>query len=224
MAVVKRRNIQLDEIFTTCSNGSRDSVDFPMVMRSFWPLLDNTVSFVDISSCFIVACHDVCESLDANLFEEFFIAFAKIKYPGSPQSFENLIEDFGKSKSLKIIFEIKAFTKMLDRNVLRQLLKYDLPLRRAFSFFAGHAVTVGGGLQWEEVKSRSIGMEADGYCSFAASFGLIPQYMNIQQCLGLAKDVLAKFPLLQSSMSLHSALLYPQVRFAQFNQFIPTIF
>merc|ERR1711871_832588 len=34
--------------------------------------------------------------------------------------------------------------------------------------------------------------------------------MNIQQCLGLAKDVLAKFPLLQSTMSQHSALLYPQ--------------
>ena len=83
-------------------------------------------------------------------------------------------------------------------------------------------VTVGGGLSWEEVKSRSIGMEADGYASFAASFGLIPQYMNIQQCLGLAKDVLAKFPLLQGSNSLHSALLYPQVGVCyQFHKIFP---
>ena len=219
----KRRNIQLDEIFSTCTNGSRDSVDFPMLMRCFWPLLDNVVSVVDIFNVFTVACQDVSDaSLNITLFEEFFIAFAKMKYSGSPDSFTNMIDDFRKAKSVKIIFDIKAFSKMLDKNVIRQLLKYDLPLRRSFSFFAGHGVTVGGGLSWEEVKSRSIGMEADGYASFAASFGLIPQYMNIQQCLGLAKDVLAKFPLLQGSNSLHSALLYPQVGVCyQFHKIFP---
>jgi len=208
----KRRNTQLDEIFSVCTNGSRDCIDFPMLMRCFWPLLDNVVSVVDIFNVFTVACQDGTDAtLNITLFEEFFIAFSKMKYSGHPDSFTNLVEDFRKARTVKIIFDIKAFSKMLDKNVIRQLLKYDIPLRRSFSFFAGHAVTIGGGLSWEEVKNRSIGMEADGYASFAASFGLVPQYMNIQQCLGLAKDVLAKFPLLQGSSTMHSALLFPQV-------------
>ena len=209
----RRRNAQLDEIFALCTNGSREFTDFPMLMKYFWPLLDNTLSFVDIYGVFTVASQDGAnpDSLNWDLFEEFFTALARVKYPASQDSFQKLIDDFQKARTLKVTFDIKAFPKMLERNVLRQLLKFDLPLRRSFSFFAGQAVTVGGGLTWDEVKTRSIGMEADGYASFAASFGIIPQYMNIQQCLGLAKDVLAKFPLLQSTMSQHSALLYPQV-------------
>jgi hypothetical protein len=38
-------------------------------------------------------------------------------------------------------------------------LKYDLPLRRAFSAFAGRGVKVGGGLTWDEVKRMGIGMD-----------------------------------------------------------------
>lgn len=220
----RKRNAQLDEIFALVTNGSRDLTDFPMLMKHFYPLLDNTLTFVDIYGVFTVASSDGPnpDSLDWSHFEEFFIALGKLKYPKSTESFQKLIDDFQKARQLHIIFEIKAFHKMLDRNVLRQLLKYDLPLRRSFSYFAGHAVTVGGGLSWDEVKSRSIGMEADGYVSFAASFGIIPTYMNIQQCLGLAKDVLAKFPLLQSTSSQHSALLYPQV-LSSFFSFLPGI-
>ncbi len=212
----RRRNAQLDEIFALVTNGSRDLTDFPMLMKHFYPLLDNGLTFVDIYGVFTVASSDGPnpDNLDWNHFEEFFIALGKIKYPNSTDSFQRLLDDFQKARQLNIIFEIKAFHKMLERNVLRQLLKYDISLRRSFSYFAGHAVTVGGGLTWDEVKSRSIGMEADGYVSFAASFGIVPQYMNIQQCLGLAKDVLAKFPLVQSSSSQHSALLYPQVLYS----------
>jgi len=209
----KRQNSEINEIFAICTSGSRDFVDFPNLIKYFWPLLDNTVSFVDIYGVYTVSSQEGTnnDNLDAKLFEEFFIALAKMKYPNITNSYTNLIEDFHKSRQLKIVFEIKAFTKMLDKNVVRQLLKYDIPLRRSFSFFAGQSVTVGGGLTWDEVKSKSVGMEADGYASFAASFGLIPHYMNIQQCLGLAKDVLAKFPLLKNVSNQNSVLLYPQV-------------
>ena len=63
---------------------------------------------------------------------------------------------------------------------MRVLLKFDMPLRRAFSNFAGRDITVGGGLTWDEVKRLNIGMEIEGFTSFAGAHSLIPSSLSMQ--------------------------------------------
>jgi len=87
-----------------------------------------------------------------------------LRYP-THQDFCNLVLDELKkakgssSSNSKANTESSFFSNALDKNVIRILLKFDLPLRRAFSNFCGQSVRVGGVLSWDEVKSLSIGME-----------------------------------------------------------------
>jgi hypothetical protein len=53
-------------------------------------------------------------------------------------------------------------------------------------------------------------MEVDGFAAFAGSFSLIPGVLSLPQCEAMARDVLARHPLLSGASSLSSALLYPQ--------------
>lgn len=97
--------------------------------------------------------------LDAKLFTEFLTAIAQIKFGSAPNGLEKLLNEIMNAKSVHFGADTALFNKLIDRNVIRVMLKYDLPLRRAFCAFAGGAARVGGRLSWDEVKAQNIGME-----------------------------------------------------------------
>jgi hypothetical protein len=97
--------------------------------------------------------------LDTRLFTEFLTAIAQIKFGSVPNGLERLLNEIMNAKSVHFGADTALFNKLIDRNVIRVLLKYDLPLRRAFCAFAGSAARVGGRLSWDEVKAQNIGME-----------------------------------------------------------------
>lgn len=150
---------KIQELFVTCS-GANGSVDFKSVCKALWVSFNNGVSLVDTAGVFTVSIPgNGLEVLNAELFAEFIKAFARLRYP-IHQDFCNLVlDELKKSKVLKVNTDSIFFANVLDKNVIRILLKFDLPLRRAFSNFCGQSVRVGGVLTWDEVKNLSIGME-----------------------------------------------------------------
>ena len=56
----------------------------------------------------------------------------------------------------------------------------------------------------------SFGMEVSGFTSFAGAYSLIPAHLTLHKCETLARDVLSRYPLLATSNTLNSSLLYPQ--------------
>lgn len=150
---------KIQELFVTCS-GANGSVDFKSVCKALWLSFNNGVSLVDTAGVFTVSIPgNGLEVLNAELFTEFIKAFARLRYP-IHQDFCNLVlDELKKSKGLKVNTDSTFFANALDKNVIRILLKFDLPLRRAFSNFCGQSVRVGGVLTWDEVKNLSIGME-----------------------------------------------------------------
>jgi hypothetical protein len=65
-------------------------------------------------------------------------------------------------------------------------------------------------LTWDEVKRLSVGMEVDGFVAFAGAHSLIPGSMSLTQCEALAKEVIARYPLIANGPALSTSLLYPQ--------------
>ena len=72
------------------------------------------------------------EVLSADLFTEFVKAFARLKFPSVPDFCDSLLEEVRGAKGLRLNTDTPTFTSMMDKNVIRVLLKYDLPLRRAY--------------------------------------------------------------------------------------------
>lgn len=168
---------KIEELFVTAS-GSLGSVDFKSVCKLFWVCLDNSVSIVDLSGLFAVTVpNGGAENLGPELFHEFFKALARVKYPTGIDYCEKLLEELKNAKSLRVSSELPSFATMMDKNVIKILLKFDLPIRKAYSNFCGQSVRVGGVLSWEEVRSLQIGMEVrtrpislNQYCLFFRSF------------------------------------------------------
>ena len=149
---------KVDEVFLSCS--SAGPADFRNVAKTFWSVLDNKVSVVDLAGIFTMSVTgNGVEALNSMLFAEFFSGIARIKYPTGADYCEKLLEDLKNAKGLRIRSDLPLFTRSMDKNVVRVLLKYDMPLRRCFSGFAGQTINVGGGLTWDEVRKRTIGME-----------------------------------------------------------------
>lgn len=163
------RNLEtrVDEIFVHCNTGS--PVDLATAARYFWPILDNRVTLVDFAGVFTMAMPNSSTStettLDGAYFTEFFRGLAKVKYPSGKDFCEKLLEDLRLAKGLKIPSESKYFNLCMDTNVMRALLKFDIPLRRAFCGFAGRSFAIGAGVTWEEVKRLNVGMEASTFTS-----------------------------------------------------------
>lgn len=199
---------QIKEIFTTCSNG-QGCVDFQHTCAQLWTILDNNLSLCDISGVFTVANPDSDNWLDLLLFNQFFGGVARIKYSLGPDNVDRLVQDILKAKTLRCRNDPGSCINSIDKNVMRVLLKFDMPLRRAFSNFAGKDIAVGGSLTWEEVKKRNIGMEIDGYVALAGAYSIIPS-LSLQQCAILAREVATQYPLLATASSAHTQLLYPQ--------------
>lgn len=160
LAKVKEK---IEELFSVTS-GSFGSVDFRNVCKLLWTSLNNSVSLVDLSGMFMVSVpNGGAETLSNDLFMDFFKAFSRIKFPSGTDFCEKLLEEIRNSKSLKVSSELPAFGLMMEKNAIRVLLKFDLPVRKAYSNFCGQQVRVGGVLSWDEVRSMQIGMEVSTY-------------------------------------------------------------
>jgi hypothetical protein len=165
-----------DDVFVLCSNHSECDTgycDLLGVATTFWPVLNNTVSIVDLGGVYAMTGHT---NLNSAIFSEFLSALARVKYPTGHDYKERLLEDVTNGKGVRVNSDNAAFVKTMDKAVIRTLLKFDLPLRRAFSAFASQAS--GGGLTWDEVKRLSVGMEVSGFISFLSSQSLIPASLS----------------------------------------------
>ena len=99
------------------------------------------------------------EVLTIDIFPDFVKALSRVKYPTDSDYYEKFVSDVLDTNKEKTIIDSLTFTSIMERNVMRTLLKYDIPIRRAYSYFCGQSVRVGGRLNWDEIKSMSIGME-----------------------------------------------------------------
>ena len=207
------------EAFGKCASAAASSTtggpminDFTAVVKVLWPILDNNVSLCDLSGLFTISSPSRADgALDIKLFTEFLTALSKLKYPIVKDPLERLLKEIINAKSVHFGSDNALFSKLIDKQVIRALLKFDLPLRRAFSAFAGDETMarVGGSLNWEDVKSQNIGMEIQGFSNFCSSYSLIPDRLSAQQCVLLTKDILQRFPVLVSEKN-PNVLLYPQ--------------
>ena len=149
---------KIHELFISCS--SNGATDFKAIGKAFWMCLNNSVSIVDLAGVFTVSIPgNGLEMLNADLFTEFVKALARLRFPTNPDFLNLFINEVKGSKGLRSNTDNSFFASIMDKNVIRIFLKYDLPLRRAYSNFCGQSVRVGGVLNWEEVKNLSIGME-----------------------------------------------------------------
>jgi len=152
---------QIDDVFAQCTS-STGSANLLTIMKTFWPVLDNRVSVVDLAGVFTMSVSSGGagnEALDLITFADFFNGVARIKYSSGGDYCEKLLQELHDSAGTKIKADSSIFISAADKSVMRTLLKYDMPLRRAFSGFAGQNINVGGGLAWEEVQKLSVGME-----------------------------------------------------------------
>ena len=204
---------KIDDIFVKCTNasGGGGCADLKAIVRIFWPVLDNRVSLVDLAGVFTMCVPgNGNETLDLITFADFFQGIARIKYASGADFCEKMLAELANCAGIKIKSDLPLFNQVMDKNVIRILLKYNMPFRKAFSSFAGQNINVGGGLTWDEVQRLSIGMEVSGFTSFAGAHSLIPNTLSLHKCEGLARDVLTQFPVNAAGNSLNSALLFPQ--------------
>lgn len=208
MAMLSNRTLErIDELFSICSGSSGvGTADFKSISRHFWMYLQNSFTLVDVAGIFAVSSNN-SDLLTIELFQDFFKAVARVKFPNEVDYCEKLLNDIRNNRN-----EIESYTFpiMMDKHIIRILLKYDLPIKRAYSNFCGQSVRVGGKLSWEEVKSMSIGMEIDGFVSFAGVYSVIPQYLSTEQCEIMFREVMNRYPLLGNAASLNTTLLFPQ--------------
>lgn len=205
---------KIDEVFVQCSNKSESAAgtaDFTGISSIFWPILDNSLSLVDLAGVFAIAGSQNSK-IDLILFSEFFNGVARVKSPTGSDYREKLLDNFASIKSMKIQVESSSssFTKAMDRNVIKVLLKFDISLRRTFCSFAGKNISVGGSLTWDEVKKKSISMELDGFVALCTFYSVVPGSLSVSQVEAIAKTVLKCYPLNGNAVTLNSAILYPQ--------------
>lgn len=181
MSLTKEVAARIDEIFVQCSSDvSTGMVDFRSVAKVFWPVLDNKISIIDLAGIFSMTTPNSADALDSIIFSEFFNGVARVKYPTGADFCERLLDHFKLAKGFKIRHDLPIFAKAMEKQVIREFLKFDIPLRRAFGSFAGQTITIGGGLTWNEVKKHSIAMEVGGFSSFAGAYSLIPSCLTLQ--------------------------------------------
>lgn len=213
----------IGDLFFQCSNSS-GLADFKSIAKNFWCALDNSLSLIDIVGLYTLACNgqEKTDSLDINMFAEFLSGSARVKYSSGNDTSEKLVDVIRDGKTLKVAVDSPSFSKIIEKNTLKALLKYDIPLKRVFSAFSGKDVRLGAGLTWNEVKNRSVGMDLDGFASFCGTYGIIPRLFNILQANQYFRDTLESYPLVASSSSLNSTILFPQVS-ALFVEFLFSI-
>ena len=89
----------IDEVYVACSQGS-GSATFRGITKVFWPILDNSVSLIDLAGVFTVSVPDSATGLNITLFGEFFHGISRIKFPNHANYCESLIELIKTTKNL----------------------------------------------------------------------------------------------------------------------------
>ena len=202
---------RVDDVFVQCSAKSDSATgccDFRGVVVVFWSILDNTLSLIDIAGVYAVTTPG--DTLDASVFVDFFSGISRLKFPSGTEYKEKMLDLLRDSKPLPSSANSTLFGKIMDKNVMKLLLKFDLPLRRCFGSFAGKNISFGGNLTWEEVKKNSIGMEIDGFIAFSSFYSIVPAHLSVQQVDTLVKDVLKSYPVSRGGTALNSVLFFPQ--------------
>jgi hypothetical protein len=148
---------RIDDIFVTCT-GSTGTADLKSVVKVFWPVLDNKVSIVDLAGVFTMCVPgNGNDTLDLITFADFFNGIARVKFSSAADYLEKMLSEVAACSGIKIKTDLPLFNQVLDKVVIRALLKQDMALRKSFSSFAGQNINVGGGLTWEEVQKLGVG-------------------------------------------------------------------
>lgn len=202
---------RIDELYQQCC-GPNGSVDLRTIFKVLWSSLNNQVSLVDLAGVFAVSIpgSSSSEVLARDIFPDFIRAFARLRYPSGNDFCEKLLDEIGGSRGPRLANESGMLSMLADKQVIRVLLKYDLPLRKAFSVFCAQGMRSGGMVSWDEVRRLLLGMELDGFLSFCGAYSVVPAHFSAAQCEAMYKEVTSKFVLSSAAPALHSAILYPQ--------------
>jgi hypothetical protein len=154
---------RIEELFNAYS-GPSGTVELRSVFKLLWAALSNSVSLVDLAGVFAISIPgtSTLEVLTQDLFHDFFRAFARLKFPSGVDYCERLIDEIRNSKVVKTHTDLGILGTLADKASVRILLKYDLPLRRAFSAFCSQSMKVGSIVSWDEVRTLALGMEVLG--------------------------------------------------------------
>lgn len=176
---------RIEEIYNQCC-GPNGSVELRTVFKLLWPSLSNQVSVVDLAGIYAVSIPSTStlEVLTKEIFPDFFRAFARLRFPSGHDFVEKMVEEVGTVRSTRILAEGGAVAQIADKQLVRVLLKYDLPLRKVFSVFSAQGMRTGGLVSWEEVRQLSLGMEVRQRMREKESFALSGSWTN-NCCLSL---------------------------------------
>lgn len=207
---------RIDNLYLLLS-GTSNHIDIKIVFKAFWPVLRNGISLVDLAGIFSIAIPSVSvtETLNQDLFPDFFRAFSRLCYPSGTDYVEKMLNDLknlplNNNKSMP-----NSFSWLLciaDKAIVRLLLKYDIQLRKIFCTFCSQSIRVGGIISWEDVKTMNLGMELDGFIAFASAHSLLPQNISTARCEEIFNELLNLYPINenQKSPSNKSLIYFPQ--------------
>ena len=156
---------KIQEIFESCRDvkTGKKTADFCTTSKIFWPTLCNSLTMADLAGIWAIAASGGDgEDLDSKSFSEFFSGVARLKYPlAASQDFcKALAEELIAVPTTSLRLETIPFDRIFDREAIHELFKVDVSIKNSFISFAGDSnVSVAGGLQWEEAKVLSLGLE-----------------------------------------------------------------
>jgi hypothetical protein len=160
---------KIQEIFECCRDAktTKKSADFRTTSKVFWPALCNSLTIEDLAGIWAVAASSGDgDDLDSKSFTDFFNGVARLKYPSAAsQDFcKALAEEVMVATTTSLHVDTIPFDRIFDREAIHELFKVDVAIKKSFISFAGDSnVSVAGGLQWEEAKMLSLGLEVSIY-------------------------------------------------------------
>lgn len=202
-----------DIFYLCCLDTSKSTTDFQSILKVFWKVLDNNIALCEISGIFtLVQTNYNTVNLNSSQFAQFFNCVAVSKYPHSKESQAkaNLIKDI-LDQNNKSINSSSSFSKVIDKEVIKVLLKYEIPLRRYFSIHSSKN-NFKSNLTWIEVKSQSISLDFEGFVSFCGVCSIIPEVASLETVEQYWNEVISQYSLLESRiLSIQdNSVLYPQ--------------
>lgn len=210
---------RIDNLYLHLS-GTSNHIDLKVIFKAFWSVLRNGISLVDLAGIFSIAIPSisVTETLNQDLFPDFFRAFSRLCYPTGVDYVERMLDDLknlpSNNRSLSPPFS--WLMCIADKAIVRLLLKYDIQLRKIFCTFCSQSIRVGGIISWEDVKTMNLGMELDGFVAFASAHSLLPQHISTGRCEEIFNEILTNYSIGQNLLSpTNKSLIYfPQFQLA----------
>lgn len=201
----------LEDIFICCC-GSKTSADLPSIIKFLWPVLNNSLTLVEICGMHWIAVSTSSDDTYDNLqtFSDFMNSIASIKYPIAKDSLSRLLSDFNNGRGLMGRIDSSIFAMLCDKDVMKSFLEYDNSLRHAFSTFCAKGLKLTSNINWSEMKKECLGMNDQQFLAFADAYNMIPNILTKSECGDRFLETFSSFPLLSPSPSFGTALLYPQ--------------